>query len=112
MVANSSSVSDEEFLLRCIEHVNGGLKINFAEVAKDLGYASPAVAQNRMRNLRKKLHEKREAKGEAKDGTGPEVKKAKETNEKPKAKRGKKRKIEDTASKTENEEERGIENGE
>lgn len=65
-----------------------------------------------MRNLRKKLHEKREAKGEAKDGTGPEVKKAKETNEKPKAKRGKKRKIEDTASKTENEEERGIENGE
>ncbi|KAK6333335.1 hypothetical protein TWF718_011150 [Orbilia javanica] len=95
MVSTSNSVSDEEFLLRCIEHVNGDLKINFENVAKDIGYASAAVAANRMRNLRKKLQEKREAKSEGKSNTTTQVKKKKETDEKPKAKRGKKRKIEE-----------------
>ncbi|KAK6508325.1 hypothetical protein TWF506_010420 [Arthrobotrys conoides] len=103
MVANSSSVSDGEFLLRCIEHVHGDLKINFDKVAKDLGYAPAAVAANRMRNLRKKLLEKGDGKEVKDDTSNAQVKKGKETNEKPKAKRGKKRKIEETASKSQDE---------
>ncbi|KAF3166957.1 hypothetical protein TWF225_000640 [Orbilia oligospora] len=112
MVSNSNSVSDQEFLLRCIEHVHGDLKINFDKVAKDLGYASAAVAANRMRNLRKKLQEKRDEKGTKVDDTSSQVKKVKETDEKPKAKCGKKRKIEEITSKYENEEDKKAEDGE
>ncbi|KAF3092354.1 hypothetical protein TWF569_004920 [Orbilia oligospora] len=112
MVSNSNSVSDQEFLLRCIEHVHGDLKINFDKVAKDLGYASAAVAANRMRSLRKKLQEKRDEKGAKADDTSSRVKKVKETDENPKAKRGKKRKIEEITSKYENEEDKNAEDRE
>ncbi|KAK6512226.1 hypothetical protein TWF481_001117 [Arthrobotrys musiformis] len=85
---------------------SSAFKINFAEVAKDLGYASATVAANRMRNLRKRLQEKREAK-ESKGDTQAKPK-AKETDEKPKAKRGKKRKVEDSKQKPDNEEGEGV----
>ncbi|KAK6349015.1 hypothetical protein TWF730_009775 [Orbilia blumenaviensis] len=105
MVSGAGAVSDAEFLLSCIEH--GDFKINFAEVAKDLGYASATAAANRMRNLRKKLQEKREAKeaNEGKGGkggkSGGQVTKTKEGNETPKPKRGKKRKIDGESLKSE-----------
>ncbi|KAK6526926.1 hypothetical protein TWF281_010122 [Arthrobotrys megalospora] len=109
MVSSSGAISNEEFLLRCIEH--GDFKINFAAVAKDLGYASATVAANRMRTLRAKLQEKRQAK-EAEGGT--QAKKEKENgeaNEKPKAKRGRKRKADDNFLKVENVDEKRAKSG-
>ncbi|KAF3909777.1 hypothetical protein AA313_de0210453 [Arthrobotrys entomopaga] len=97
MVGVSSAVTDEEFLLCCIEHAKN-VKIDFAAVAKDLGYASDKVAGNRMRAIKKKIEAKKSETNDSpsvKDEPAPDktLEKDDEPEHKPK-RRGRKRKSE------------------
>ncbi|KAK6354861.1 hypothetical protein TWF696_003992 [Orbilia brochopaga] len=97
-ISRGSGADNETFLLCCLEHVQD-LKIDFAAVAKDLGYSSATAAGNRLRNMRRKIQSD---KGE-KQKEAPALKGEKDIDTKPKTAkiaRGTKRKK--TASADEN----------